>query len=263
MTRAFTAAVFAGLLVVAAIGAQESVPSDEARMIALDEELRLHPEMGVTDIYKFLYQGTFGPGHAMTDREAVAAYLADEMSGLGPLESADPLCQPLGGQPAMARIHLRPFASAGGDPSALLDAFVASAEAGGGDAAEMERVISKAVTRLIRRSRYQLAGQLEDLATRLADEGFPPVHHSEPYVAAYGPAYRVVTVELARQNGWCQLPAKYTNPTLDSRVRVPYPDRRLDTLLARGTRTRESSDQLIVSKPNSCWWGFDRTPGTR
>lgn len=204
MNRRTIAAVLLALFLTTGVAAQEAASGVDSAMSALDEELRLHPEIGVTDIYKFLYQGVYGPGHAIEDRDAAARYLDEEMATLRPVEVQDPLCQSLGGDPAMVRVHLRPLKAAGGDRSALLDAFIASAEPASGDAASMETALRKAVTRLVRRSRFQLAGQMEDLAGRLAEEGYPPVHHSDGYVAAYQPAYRVVALELARRHEWCE-----------------------------------------------------------
>jgi hypothetical protein len=193
-----------GLAAAVGVQAQQKPFAVDSQMIALDEELGLHPELGVTDIYKLLHQGAFGPAHAIADWDSATRYLADEVAALGATESPDPLCQALGGDPAKARIHLRPFVAAGGDQHALVEAFVASASAVTASTDEMNEILEAAVSRLVRRSRYQLAGQLEDLAGRLAEEDFPPVHHSDGYVAAYRPAYRVVLVELARQHGWCQ-----------------------------------------------------------
>jgi len=198
------AALVLALIVSGGAAAQEPTSVGEAAMLALDGELGLHPEMGVTDIYKFIHQGVYGPGHAVQDREAAARYLADEMATLGSAEPTDPLCQPLGGDPAMVRIHLQPFAAAGGDPAVLLEAFVTSGDAVTGDPAVMDAVLASAVSRLVRRGRFQLAGQLEDLSGRLAEDGYPPVHHSDGYVARYRPAYRVVLLELAQQQGWCE-----------------------------------------------------------
>ena len=184
--------------------AQESPDGVDSQIIALDSELSARPESAVTDIYKFLFQGRFGPGHAIPNRTAAEDYLTEELVDLGPIENSDALCQALGGSPALVRIHLRPFVAGGHDPGVLVDAFVASADDVHGDPKLMGRTLEKAVARLIRRSQFQVAGQLEDLASRMGAEGYPALHHSDPYAAAYRPAYRVVLRELAEQHGWCE-----------------------------------------------------------
>ncbi len=192
------------LMAAALAGADDPSDGVDAQMIALDGELASRPESMVIDVYKFLHEGRFGPGHAVTSRADAADILAAELASLGPSDEKASLCQPLGGAPDLVRIHLRPFVGAGDDPEALVDAFVASAGRVEGDPEAMDRVLGKAVARLVRRGHWQLAGQLEDLAGRLAAEGYPAAHHSDPYKANYRPAYRVVLRELAEQNGWCE-----------------------------------------------------------
>ncbi len=199
------ASILAMMLVMSVVAGAQDVPDGvDAQIIALDNELTIYPEARVTDVYKFLHEGRFGPAHAITNRAAAAEYLAEELAALGSSEVEDELCQALGGAPGLVRIHLRPFVGAGGEPELLLDAFVASAGRVEGDPEAMDRVLGKAVARLVRRGHWQLAGQLEDLAARLAAEGYPAAHHSDPYKANYRPAYRVVLRELAEQNGWCE-----------------------------------------------------------
>jgi len=202
MTRA---AILAFVLVGGAMAsAQAPVEGVDSQMVALDVELKTRPASGVTDIYKFLHQGQFGPGHAIEDSEASALHLSDEIASVDEGGGTKSLCQPLGGSPAMVRIHLRPFVAAGHDRAALLAAFVASADQAEGSSYAMDLVMEKAVARLTRRSRWDLAGHLEELRGRLAAESYPAVHHSDTYIVAYRPAYRVITLELAQQNGWCE-----------------------------------------------------------
>ena len=193
------------LMGAAVAGAQDVSDGVDSRMIALDGELATHAEAKVIDVYKFLYQGCFGPGHAITDRAAAATFLAEELAALGPSVAEESLCQPLGGSPSLVRIHLRPFVAIGGDGDALVDTFVASAGLVATDSEVMDRTLKKAVARLSRRGRWQLAGQLEDLAVRMAAERYPAAHHSDSYTANYRPAYRVVLRELAEEQGWCTL----------------------------------------------------------
>jgi hypothetical protein len=56
------------MMVAATAMAQGGVDGIEAQMSALDVELAAHPRAGVSDVYKFLYQGCNGPGHAIPNR---------------------------------------------------------------------------------------------------------------------------------------------------------------------------------------------------
>jgi len=205
MTPARAIALFA-VLMIAALGAtaEPPVPAPREQAAALAQELRLHPDATADDAYKFLHQGVFGPGHAIDDRQSAARTLEEEVAGLAPTSVADPLCQPLGGPTPMARIHLRPFLAAGGDTSALLDAFVASAALAAGTAADMDAALAAAVAVLVKDGNWGLAGELEGMAKGLAAGSYPAVSHSERYRNRYKPAYRVVALELARARGWCQ-----------------------------------------------------------
>jgi len=51
--------------------------------------------------------------------------------------------------------------------------------------------------------RGELSPELESMAAEMAPQGYPAIHHSEAYLEAYRPAYRVVEEALAAQHGWC------------------------------------------------------------
>jgi len=199
------AAAVVGALLIAIPGAAADppVPAPRAQAAALGDELRLHPNASADDVYKFLHQGVFGPGHAVADRQSAARALDEEVAGLPPATVSEPLCQPLGGPAPMARIHLRPFLAAREDTAALLDVFVASAAIPAGTAADMDAALEAAVASLAKGSQWALAGDLQELASGLAAGGYPAVKHSEAYRSGYRPSYRVVVLELARAKGWC------------------------------------------------------------
>jgi hypothetical protein len=90
------------------------------------------------------------------------------------------------------RIHLRPYLARGGDPDALLDAFIRTANEFPADTATLVRYWSWAETLA---GDGELPFRTQDLQAFLQDMralGFPAVHHSEIYVREYRPAYRVV-----------------------------------------------------------------------
>jgi len=47
-------------------------------MVAFGAHLDDHPLAGAEDLYKFLHQAVYGPGHAIPNREAAAAWLERE-----------------------------------------------------------------------------------------------------------------------------------------------------------------------------------------
>jgi hypothetical protein len=186
------------------VGPEQQVEDVGSIMVAFGAHLDDQPLAGAEDLYKFLHQAVFGPGHAIPNREAAAAWLEREIGTLGsPLDDERP-CEMLGGEPPLVRVNLRPFVTAGGDLDLLLDAFVASANRERGSSKRMKVVLSLAVSYVQCAGRGELAPELKALSAELAEKGYPAIHHSETYAETYHPAYRVVDESLAAEHGWCE-----------------------------------------------------------
>jgi hypothetical protein len=197
--------VFLVIVVVAALPQQVFAEEEsESTVIALVEHLERHPVAEADDVYKFLHQGVFGPGHAIPNPAAAERYLETEMADLEEVEHDEPLCEPLSGDPALVRIHLRPYLAAGRDPEALLEAFVASANEDHGRPDTMARALDEVSESLRSAGRTGLAAGLAALHEELEPMGFPAIHHSGAFSEAYAPAYRVVLEELAVDHDWCE-----------------------------------------------------------
>ena len=160
----------------------------------LGRHVARYPRMQLDDVYKLLHQAALGGGHAVDDEAAARQRLDAEIAALGdgPEEPAQDVISPDG---KLARIHLRGFLAAGGDPAELHRAFVASA-----------RSYQAAPDKLAK-----FCGCLGDLAgsggipfaqpdvvsffAEIARAGYPVVRHSQAYREAYKPAYRVVSLD--------------------------------------------------------------------
>jgi hypothetical protein len=195
--------VILAALLAAAAESEQQVVDVGSIMVAFGAHLDGHRLAGAEDLYKFLHQAVNGPGHAITDREAAKAWLESELDGLGPPLPDEPPCEKLGGVPPLVRINLRPFLAGGGDPDVLLDAFVASGSHERGSSRRMETVLSLAASYVQCAGRGELAPELEALSAELSKKDYPAIHHSESYVEAYAPAYRVVDEFVAVERGWC------------------------------------------------------------
>jgi hypothetical protein len=189
------------LLLAAAAGAASS--ADDWQIDALAVHISRHPAAEAGDCYKFLHQAVFGPGHMISDRAAAASYLSKEIETLGTAKHAEHLCEALGGDPAMVRIHLRPFLAAGHDETILLDLFVDSANRVSGDPEVMEKTLRAAVLWLESSGNIELSAGLEALRIEQRQRGFPALHHSDAFRAAYHPAYRIILADRAHDHGWC------------------------------------------------------------
>ena len=195
------------ILVVAfavAAEAEQQVEDVGSIMVAFGAHLDDHPMAGADDLYKFLHQAVYGPGHAISNQEAAAAWLEREIEGLGPPLDAEQPCEELGGEPPLVRVNLRPFVANGGDSDLLLDAFVSSASRERGDSNRMQTVLSLAVSYVQCAGRGDQTPELKALSAEMAEKGYPAVRHSETYVEAYQPAYRVIEKAFATEHGWCE-----------------------------------------------------------
>ena len=184
---------------------------------ALDTHLASHSAAEAQDVYKLLHQAVMGPGHAIPDPGAVRSWLEREIASLQPSDHDDPLCEPIGGDPEMVRIHLRPYVEAGRDPVELLDAFVTSANLVKPEPDRLDALLHAAVEHLRNAGSADMAGTLHALRAELLERGFTAVRHSQAFRQTYAPAYRIVTRELADSAGWCDdPPATDGNGTSDA-----------------------------------------------
>ena len=148
------------------------------------------------DVYKFLFQGCCGPEHAVSGD--AHARLVTEVATLAEAE-LEPMEEALPPDGTFVRLHLRPFLARGGSLDELARAFVRSAKAQHGARDRLAdgwaRVIALAMEELLPFS----AEVVREFGATQAALYFPPVRHSPSYVAAYAPAYRVISAaEAAR-----------------------------------------------------------------
>jgi hypothetical protein len=194
------------LVAVNASGAEPAQPPVEnvgSIMVAFGAHLDDHPLAGAEDLYKFLHQAVYGPGHAIPNRESAAVWMEREIEDLGPPLEGELPCEVLGGEPPLVRVNLRPFVASGGSADLLFEAFVASANLERGNSRRMGVVLSLAASYVQCAGRGELAPELTTLTTELSKKDYPAIHHSEAYVEAYEPAYRVVDEVLVAEHGWC------------------------------------------------------------
>jgi len=159
---------------------------------------RADAAMEVADAYKWIYQATEGGEHAAPSRAEAAAWLEREWATLGAPLAGEPLVEPLG-DTGIVRLNLRPFRARGGDPAAVVDAFLASAAEVRPDPERFSREWHALGDALGREPIGRLTrAAWEALDADTAPRGYPAVHHSETYERAYRPAYRVLTAEHAR-----------------------------------------------------------------
>lgn len=176
-----------------------TLPSEEAafrRMLTI--QVLRYPRLEIQDLYKLIFQASFGSEHAVGDVEVARRRLMHELHELthGPEE---PMADPISPDGRLVRLNLRPYLANSGDLAALLEAFVRTAREHRGADVTLQRywryAEHMATVGLLAFAPEALRG----FFAQIQSEGFPAVHHSPAYTTAYRPAYRVILYAFLRR----------------------------------------------------------------
>lgn len=154
---------------------------------AILEHCRAYPHIETQDLFKFLYQGTHGCEHLISSPERVIDYIQKEVE-TAPMDA--PLVGPLCG--AYSRVFLS-YLGEGLCAETLGKLFCRSARHEVGAKEALESALSEALALAAEGS---LPFDRETLGTaceKWKEAGYPAIHHSEAFRAAYRPAYRVIS----------------------------------------------------------------------
>jgi len=157
----------------------------------LADQYRRYPCLQIVDLYKLLHQASMGSEHAVSDEAGVRAWLEKEMAtmGTGPEE---PLIDDISPAGEIVRVHLRPYVAAGHNPQTLLDAFLRTAREYRGSIERLQRYGEMTEQMAFAEQLPFQPAQIGEFMQRMAQQGFPAVHHSQVYERLYRPAYRIV-----------------------------------------------------------------------
>lgn len=147
---------------------------------------RRYPLLQCADLLKFLHHSAFGCGHLIPDPSAAGERLRREMALGGGEDSIEPLWG------AFCRVHLGYLKALGlsADSFARLFALSAQKEVPGAEAAA---ALLDTALDMDREGLLPAAcGRFSRQAQAWRDAGFPALHHSEAFRAAYAPSYRVL-----------------------------------------------------------------------
>ena len=153
----------------------------------LGEHFQAYPQLQIEDAFKYLFQSAFGCEHLVSNQEAVLEYIKHEYETVS--KTAPTLVEPLDG--AYSRVHLSCL-NEGLAPQTMARLFCLSAQKEEDGNLLLEEKI-EVVKELVEGGSLPLDVNVfeEKLATWRA-LGFPAIHHSEIFRAAYKPAYRVI-----------------------------------------------------------------------
>ena len=152
-----------------------------------------YPELALQDVFKALYQSTFGCEHLIADPSAAADYIRAEAARSG--DRISELVELLSGD--YCRVHLgvlRDGLSA--ETFARLFALSARHEECGRE--KLEAMLTALQTMADAGELPFSAQETAEAVERWRKDGFPPLHHSEIFRQNYAPAYRVLRRDFAR-----------------------------------------------------------------
>jgi len=181
------------LVLVAAVHSQDS--SDDSRWSVkrlVEFHQQQHPDLMAQDVYKLLYQASFGVEHILSDSAAVLSYLNEELSTVDTPQPNEALMERISLENDVVRVNLRRFKALNLEPSLLVQAMVRSAKATSPDTLMFHRQWNE-FSALVRFELLPFSAEdLRTWDTKVEGGAVEAVHHSEKYVAANRPAYRVV-----------------------------------------------------------------------
>jgi len=177
------------------LSCREPIPTIEPVVRA---HLARYPEAQLADLYSMLLHGALGPAHGTRDSAAAASWLRAELADLraGPPE---PLIEDISGDTSVVRINLRTFVALGGNGDSLMAAFLRSGQTAAPRPFRLSYAL-KELAALADAGRLPWSGDSVRgfvAQARVQDHDLLP--HSDAYLAAYRPAYRVIArAEIAR-----------------------------------------------------------------
>ena len=159
---------------------------------AILEEMHLHPEARLIDIYKFFFQGTFGPGHIISDKESALKYLQNELQSMTDFDSL--LWQPVGYKKQYYRVSLSLVKEGTISEEELFDAFVQSADSSSVPSIEEWIKEWDIILTIIEKMNLKIIDYEEHKSglNDMLNNGNIPVRHSDIYRKLYHPHYRIV-----------------------------------------------------------------------
>jgi hypothetical protein len=158
----------------------------------LEEQRTFGRILEIRDVYKLLFQGSFGGDHFMIDSSAARRSLFEEIAGLDSAATGDPLVERISKDGSVVRVNLRPFLRLGLPADSLLKVILLSKSDSRSDTVEFLSGWNN-FTALVRYGIIPLpAGELPAIDDQVQRGDIRPIHHSASYVASCRPTYRVV-----------------------------------------------------------------------
>lgn len=150
-------------------------------------QCQTYPDLQIQDIFKFLYQSSFGCEHLVSSCEKVTQYIREEYNRVRTLNH--PATEPLDGD--YSRVSLSHL-DQGMAPETLGKIFFLSAKKEA-DGEKLLREKIDVVKEMAREKSFSFTSEeFEKEAAIWEANGFPAVRHSDVFRSKYSPSYRVI-----------------------------------------------------------------------
>ena len=154
----------------------------------LTNHFKSYPLLQIQDVFKYIYQSTFGCGHMVSSLEASIDYVKKEAKLM--LPSASPLTEALDGE--YSRVNLS-YLNNGLGAETLGKLFFYSAQAETEDKSKLEEKLNIAKQLVAENKLPFTLSEFNKSADKWKSEGYPSIHHSDAFKSEYHPAYRVIS----------------------------------------------------------------------
>lgn len=159
--------------------------------------LEQHPKARLLDIYKSCFQDYMGAEHLVNDTASARAYLAQELETTDAADYAPEYVEHCGIEGNYVRVSLRAVHDGHISADTLLDAFIASANAGRPTveqwAEQWHQIVAQIDKMQLGLNEYEQDRQfIEDVLA----QGKYAISHSPDYREAYSPHYRIIKRDI-------------------------------------------------------------------
>lgn len=153
------------------------------------EHFKQYPAMQPADVYKLVYQGTFGPGHLGADSTKMLAYLQNEIANVA--ADSDAVFYERVSPSKYIRVNLKYLKFKHVDPGPLVKAILKSSTVPADSSLFLQHW--KLVEQMVADGELPFdPTDFQAFSDSIKSNGYPVIHHSEQYMKIYQPAYRVI-----------------------------------------------------------------------
>ncbi|HNZ36597.1 MAG: hypothetical protein KA076_04975 [Candidatus Marinimicrobia bacterium] len=164
-------------------------PSGWRTLIA--EHLNRYPAMQPADVYKLVYQGTFGPAHLGNDSIQISTGLENELAIITP-DSSAPLSESITPSGKYVRLNLKRCKAEQIQTAQIVTAILNSIPQSSADSSRFIRRWETIEKLVVEGSLPIPRSDFFTFSDSIKKTGYPVIHHSSQYIKNYQPAYRVI-----------------------------------------------------------------------